>query len=298
MENNQSDNKKLKMYRGVIVLLLLIIIVISWLLISTKSEVRTIIVEKEAAIDGLQVELDQLMAEHASIKAENSTLSEQLTEKDSLIMAKAKEIEDLINSQADYRKIKKQLEYLRSITQGYVNQIDSLYVVNQQLVEENIEIKQNLQDEQKKTFDLTQNKEELEGKITSAAVLKAYNVNIKPLSLKGTGKETETDRARRTDAIRVCFTLGENSLIPNGTKDIYLRIARPDNLILSQGSYSFIYRGERIQYSERISVQYNQNSQNACITFKKGDVELMTGSYHVNLFADDQMIGEGSFTLK
>ncbi len=298
MENNQSENKKLRMYRAVIIILLVIVVVLSWLLISTKSEVRTIIVEKEAAIDELQVELDQLMKEHESIKVEYATLSSQLSEKDSVIMAKAKEIEDLINSQADYRKIKKQLDYLRSITQGYVGQIDSLYRVNQMLVEENIEIKQNLQEEQKKTFDLSQNKEELEGKITSAAVLRAYNVTVKPLSMKGTGKETDTDKARRTDAIRVCFTIGENSLIPSGTKDIYLRIARPDNLILTQGSYSFIFRGERIQFSEKISVQYNQKSQNACITYKRGDIELMTGDYHINLFADDQMIGEGTFTLK
>lgn len=298
MENNQSDKKQKKVYQGIIIVLLLVIIVLAWMLISQRSEVRTIVVEKEQAMDELQMELDELMSEHERIREEYSVISGQLSEKDSLIMAQAQEIETLINSQADYRRIKRQLDYLRGITQGYVAQIDSLYVINQELVDENIKIKRNLEDEQQRTFDLTQSKEELEEKISTAAFLRAYNVNVKTLSVRSSGKESETDRARRTDAIRVCFTLSENSLVQTGTKDIYLRIARPDNLILTQGSYSFIYRGERIQFSEKVSVQYNQKSQNVCITFNRGDVELMQGTYDINLFSDDQMIGEASFTLK
>jgi hypothetical protein len=298
MENKPFDKKQKRMYQVIILLLLLVIIALTWSLLARQSK---IIVEKEVAISQkyeLENELNELMAEHERIKEEYGFLSDQLTEKDSMIIAQAKEIEQLINSQADYRKIKRQLDYLRGITQGYVSQIDSLYKINQELVDENIEIKRNLVDEKQRTFDLSQSKEELEGKISTAAILRAYNVNVKTLSMKGTGKESDTDRARRTDAIRVCFTLSENTLIPSGTKDIYLRISRPDNLILTQGSFSFIYQGERIQFSEKINVQYNQKAQNVCMTYKRGDIELMSGNYHVNLFADDQMIGEASFSLR
>jgi len=301
METTQTDKRQKKIYMGIIIFLLLLIIVLIWQLISIKTGVGTIITEKEVAEQQsieLRSELDELIAEHEKIKEEYGFLADQLTSKDSLIMAQVQEIEALINSQADYRRIKRQLDYLRGITQGYVSQIDSLYRINQELVDENIVIRRDLESQQQKTFDLSRDKEDLEEKITSAAFLRAYNINVKTLSLRGSGKESETDKARRTDAIRTCFTLSENALVPSGTKDVYIRIARPDNLILTQGSYSFIYRGDRIQFSEKATIQYNKKSQSVCITYFCGDVELMKGDYNINIFVDDHMIGEGSFTLR
>jgi cell division protein FtsB len=300
METTQMDKRQKRVYQGIILFLLLLIIVLVWKLVTIKTGVDTIIIEKDKAVaqtTELQSELDALMAEHARIKEEYGMLTDQLSERDSLIMAQAQEIEMLINSQADYRRVKRQLDYLRSITQGYVSQIDSLYEINQLLVEENQVIRQDLLTEQQRSFDLTQDKENLEGQITSEAYLRAYAVNAKTLSVKTNGKEAETDKARRTDVIRVCFTLGENSLVPAGTKDVYVRIARPDNLILTQGSYSFLYQGERIQFTEKTSVQYNKKSQSVCVSYRRGDVELLPGVYHVNVFADDRMIGECSFKL-
>lgn len=301
MEKSTSDNRQKRVYQGIIIFLLLLIIVLIWKLVTIKTGVDTIIIEKEKAVAQsleFQDELDDLMAEHERIKSEYGILSDQLSTKDSLIMAQAAEIENLINSQADYRRIKKQLDYLRMITQGYVSQIDSLYEINQLLVEENTVIRKDLETEQQRANELTRDKEGLEEQITSAAVLRAYNINAKTYSAKSGGKESETDKARRCELIKVCFTLGENSLVPAGTKDIYIRIARPDNIILTQGSYSFIYQGNRIQYSEKTSVNYAKKSQNVCMTYKRGDVELMPGIYYINIFADDQEIGQTSFQLK
>ena len=140
MENNDSQQKKNRTYKIIIGLQLIIIAILAILLFTTKSSVDTIVLEKEKSVqmsEELQVELDSLMAEHDKIKKEYGYLSDQLTAKDSTILAQAKEIETLINSQADYRRIKKKLDALRQITQGYVNQIDSLYRVNQTLTDEN-----------------------------------------------------------------------------------------------------------------------------------------------------------------
>lgn len=300
MEQIQLEKLK-KKYNTIIAILSVIIVVLAVLLIMVKSNVNTIVVEKETAVeqrDELKFELEELLAEHELIKSEYGQLTDQLTEKDSMIIAQAKEIEKLINSQADHRRIKRQLDYLRGITQGYVNQIDSLYTVNQQLTEEIVTTRKSLDSEKQRTFELSQQKTGLEEKITSAAVLRAYNISVKALNLRSSGKESETDRARRADAIKICFTLSENSLIPAGTKDIYVRIARPDNYILTQGGYSFIYQGNRIQYSEKGNVNYNQKSQNVCVTYNRGEVELKAGKYGVSIFADDNEIGSTSFELK
>lgn len=303
METKKTiSDKNTKIHKIIIGILTLIIIILLYLLFNIKGKVSTIIVEKNEAINysiDLKGELDELLSEHEMIKEEYGNLSELLTDKDSLIMEQANEIKKLINSQADYRRIKKQLDYLRTITQGYVSQIDSLYTINQELVEENTVIKQTLKSEKQRSVDLEQEKVGLEEQISSAAYLKAYNVNVNTISLSGGGKEKDTDKGRRINIIKVCFTLGENSLIPAGTKDIFMRIARPDNIIVTQGSYSFVYQGERIQYTEKTAIKYNKKSQNVCIQYDVADnIELNPGVYHINLFADDVEIGQKSFELR
>ena len=149
MENTEKSEmpekpKKNSSFKIMAVILALVVAVLAWQLIITKTKVNTFTVEKEKTQlknISLQQELDSLITEHEKIKIENSSMSGKLTEQDSLITAKADEIQQLIASQADYSRIKKKLEYLRGITQGYVDKIDSLYTVNKVLKEENTEIK-------------------------------------------------------------------------------------------------------------------------------------------------------------
>ena len=77
----------------------------------TNKEYIKVYDEKES----LRTELDNLLAEHERIKAQYGDLTDQLSAKDSVIMANAAEIEKLINSQADYNRIKKQLARLQNI---------------------------------------------------------------------------------------------------------------------------------------------------------------------------------------
>lgn len=303
MENrDQNTEKKIKIYKITIAVLLLIIGVLTFFVIRNSSEVNTIVVEKEKSVQmnmQLQHELDSLIAEHNKIKNEYGYLSGQLSEKDSMIMAQAKEIEGLIASQADYRRVKKKLDQLRNITQGYVSQIDSLYRINKELTDENNKIKGDLESEQKKSFELNQDKENLKTKINDAAVLRAYNISVSALNVKSGTKESATDRAKKTDKFKVCFTVGENRLIEAGNRNVYLRIARPnDNLILTQGSYVFTFNGKTLQYSEKTSLKYSGQAINACIEYTRGDVELKSGKYFFTLYTDNAELGEASITLK
>lgn len=303
MESSQKNaGRTKKTYQIIIGILLLIIAVLSWQLIVTNSSVNTVVVEKEKTIiqnQQLQSELDALLAEHDKIKQEYGYLTGQMSEKDSMIMAQAREIEQLIATQADYNRIKKKLDYLRSITQNYVNQIDSLYKVNAQLTEENQQLAGNLDAATQRANELTQDKEDLNTRISSATYLKAYGISATAYNTRSGGKESVTDKAKRTDKIKVCFTIGENNLVAGGQKDVYLRIARPDdNLILTQGSFSWIFQGRRLQYSAKTVINYNQKAINACIEYKRDNIELPEGQYHISLFADDNILGETIINLK
>lgn len=297
-EKKSSD----KTYKIIIGLLILIIAVLTWQLIVTKTTVNTFTVEKDKAVSQnkeLQTELDSLLKEHEKIKAEYGTLSGKLAEKDSLILAKAEEIQHLIATQADYYRIKKKLDYLRGITQGYVSQIDSLYRVNKTLKDENVKIKDDYSKEVTKSTELTKDKENLTEKVTLASSLKAYNIKGIPVRLKSGGKKEEiVDKAKKADRIKVTFTLSENLIIPGGPKSIYVRIARPDEKIMTLGEgYTFEYGGEQIQYSVKNDIEYDNKATDITIYWDKTE-DFTAGSYVVSVFTDGKLIGESSFLLK
>jgi len=297
----ENTNKKDRLYKIIIAVLLVVILFMGWRMIIIKSNVDTIIIDKEEAIKQnieLENEFDELMAEHDRIKEEYSNLTGQLSEKDSLIQSYAEEIEMLIASQADYSRIKRKLDYLRSITQGYVNQVDSLYRVNAQLRGENEEIRGLYEDEQDRANSLSDENENLENQVNQGAILRAYGITTTTYKVKSNGKEVITDKARRTNRIKVCFIISENPLVNAGTKDIYIRIARPNGLIFTKGTDSFIYQGKRIQYTVKKTISYQNKSMKLCIDWDTGaEQDLPVGIYYISVFADDEAIGEGSFSL-
>jgi hypothetical protein len=150
---------------------------------------------------------------------------------------------------------------------------------------------------------LTQEKAQLADKIKEASVLKAYNMTAQAIYLKKTGKEKLTNKARRTSIIEVCFTLSKNVVIEPGQKDVYVRIARPDNKILTPGvaeEYVFQYNGEYIQYSIYEQVTYDNEARPLCLRWIKKfkDVEMQAGVYEVTVFANGAEIGSTSLELE
>ncbi len=251
----------------------------------------------------LQSELDSLLAEHNRIKAQYGELSDQLSEKDSIIMASAEEIEKLINSQADYNKIRKQLARLQNISQEYVKEMDQLYQENQALKEENQQVRATLEQEREVTRTIQKSNEDLEQKISNAATFKAYNIKSAGYLVRNKGTEEQTDRASKVKRIKTTLMLGENSLIEPGPVNIYCRIAIPETgKVLTMGSgdtYSFVHNGQRLQYSCKTVANYNNKAQNVTLNWDlMSDDKAIKGQYSVQLYTDEQFLGEAFFTLK
>ena len=218
------------------------------------------------------------------------------------IEAKAEEIERLIARQADYNRIKRKLEYLRNSHKRYVEQIDSLFTVNRQLKEENKDIRQKFEVSRKEKEQVAEQKEELEKKVDMGAMLKAYNINVDAIHMGGwTGdKEKITDKARRLDKIKICFTVSENLLAEPGERTIYIRIARPDNKILyKRNDDFFMYNEEKMQYSLKKTIDYQNEKQDHCLYWEKDEnvKEVMEGTYHVGIFIDGQEVGQSNMKL-
>ncbi len=286
----------------VIVIMALGIVGVSLWLLSVKSTMNELLAEKEVQKAELYQELQVLMTEHEQIKAAYGDATDSLQVMDSIIQANAVEIKKMLNYKWEYYKIKKKMSRLQVIAQGYVRQMDSIVTINRDLTEENIQIKEEIKIERRKNQELAEQTETLSVKVEEASVLTVYNLKATPIHQKGAGKELATDKIRRTDLIKVCLTLGENSIIKPGEKTIYVRIAQPDSKILVKGrgdSYSFKINDEVLQYSIMKEVNYENKSLDLCIKWqKRNSQELPPGLYHVDIFESGNNIGHTTFSLK
>ena len=297
METNNNNRKIKNLIRIIIILLLLFIasIIIMVTSMRQKSETYTQNIQ-------MKDELAELMSEYETIRRENIQFQAELTERDSIILANSVEIEKLINSQADSRRIRRQLDLLRNITQDYVHRIDSLVIVNEELKLENQEIRKEIVVERERYRELSQVKTQLDDKVSLASTLKAYNLRAYTLRVRGTN-ETVTDRAVRADKIMVEFTLSENMIVPAGPRTVYMRIARPDGVIILAGEgddYSFELNGNQLQFTVKQDIVYNNKAQNISMSWTKRDTRApaMVGMYTVTVFTDNQEIGQTFFELK
>ncbi len=301
-EEVKGKNQQKLIYLILIIVLLALLIIIGVLYFNKKSDVESLTTEKEQIRGDLQSELDALLLQHDQVKLDYGILADSLMSKDSLIQANAQEIKQLLNYKWEYFQIKKKLDQLRVVAQGYVYQIDSLYTVNRELQEENVRIRESYMTERQRNIGLTQEKQKLTERVSEAAVLRAYNIQSSGIRYRG-AREEETDRARRTDALRICFTIGENSLITPGQQELFIRIARPDNVILiydESDEYTFTYLDNKLQYSLKQIIDYKGSTQDVCLNWRKRSTEeeTMAGRYRVSIYANGNLIGESAFELR
>jgi len=302
-QNKKKGNSNMTM-TVIIVVLAIVIIGLIIVLFQTRTTLKALVTEKEQQRTELRQELDSLLVQHAKVKVEYGQLADSLMIKDSVIQANAIEIKRLLDTEWEYYKVKKKLSQLQVIAQNYVRTMDSLYQVNASLTEENVAIKKDLKDLKIEKDQIEKDRKVLTGKVEIAAVLKASNMEAAGLRLRGGGeKEVTTDKLQRVDQVRVCFTIDKNEIAAPGKKDIYIRIARPDQEILVKSRLdedSFEFQGERLQYSMMQSIEYENRAVDLCLYWKKeySSQEMKAGLYHVDIFCENAIIGHTTFTLR
>jgi FtsZ-binding cell division protein ZapB len=296
-EINTKSKKKDRRNNIIVIALSVILGIVVVLYFLQNREHRTIVNEINAEKDSIQFELTQIATSYDSLKTENDTINEQL------FVAQAK-VKDLLleveqTKKVSYSKIsdyQKQVTTLRGIMRDFVVQIDSLNRRNEELMAENLEVKQQYKQVEQKNQQLNQEKEQLQNNLKRASMLKTRDLVAEPIN----SRSKVTKFARRAEKIRIYFVLGQNVATERGAKNIYARIMRPDQLLMSKSEDNlFQFEDLKIQYSAMREVVYEGKDLPVAIFWDNtGEPELMTGSYTVNLFADGFEIGETTFTLQ
>lgn len=303
-EEKENSNKK----KGLILWLIILLLMGTngytvWLLnkeqnrvVEQKVVTETIIVER----DNVKSDLLVLQKDYDGIVAKDAIMQKDIDEKKARIEELIIEAEKHKGDAYMLSKLRKEAETLRSIMQGYVRTIDSLNTLNQNLVAEKKTVLKQLDVEKEKQNTLVKEKEELKVTIAKGSILTCFNVSAKAvLFKKGGKKEVETSKARKTEKIKVTFSLGENKIAKSGEKTVYIRIMTPDGKELAKSydeTYKFIFNKSSGYYAGKETLNY-ANVEITGVTYCEGQGEFVPGNYVIDITCDGVVIGNGSLKL-
>lgn len=288
--------EKNKKFIVILIVLIVLIAGVSFLAINefrkNKEMAEVFAVEKEemeneystfaAQYDELQVQInnDSLREKLESEKLKTQRLLEELRQVKT-------------TNAAEIIRLKKELKTVRAVLRSYVIQIDSLNRLNAALREENQEVKSKYSAATAQINTLSQEKKNLNEKVSLAAQLDATNISALPMNKRG----RKARRVKDVKKIAITFTIAKNITAETGNKTVYVRIAKPDNSILSKDNTTFAYEDREITYSIKKYIEYTGEEQSVTVYW---DVEefLPSGTYNVYIFADGNMIGQNSFEMK
>ncbi len=289
---------KTKILLPLILLLLLLVGGLVYLYMSLdRQKQENKAMQELAELDKQEMEnqYQQFAQQYSEMKTQinNDSIVAQLTAEQEKTQRLLRELKETKSSDArEITRLKKELATVRAVLRSYVMEIDSLNRLNQNLAAENTRVKGQYEEATRQIESLSTDKASLSEKVAIAAQLDAIGINIQAKDKHG----RTTDRVAKAKVLQVNFSLAKNVTAQSGMKNIYVRISSPAGGVLGNAG-SFNYENRSLQASMKKSVEYG--GQETPVSMYWDVIQaLVSGTYGVSIFADGNMIGSKSVTLK
>jgi len=278
------------------VLAVVLAIVIGFLL---SKNAQMDVMQEQFTVDKQELEDEyeaiSLQYEGFKFSVQNDSLLYKLENEQAKVLRLQEELRmTKATDQAEIKRLKDELATLRKILRSYIQQIDSLNRLNEELRAENRQITQQYRETSRTLTQVAQEREVLSEKVSLAAQLVATNISAKAVNDRG----REQSRLSRSTRFVVSFTITRNITTEPGERIIYIRIMTPDGSVLSKSaSNTFSYENGEIRYSMKRIVEYDGEETPVTMYWDIGEF-LMPGTYKADIFADGQHIGSHSFPMQ
>jgi len=274
--------------------------VIVWLALSLKTQKEDL----EFFTEQYAIEKEELADQYTSLAIEyegyklnvnNDSLEQKLEDQRIKIQQLVEELKQ--TKKEDARRIaalKKELESVRGVLRYYVNQVDSLNTVNEALQAENQQVKKDLKRANNEKENLSKKNEQLNKIVDIASHLTAQGLTAQAQNKR----QKKTTSLKNTVNFVVSFTIGANVTAETGEKDLYVRILKPnEDLLTNSKSGRFSYDGSQIEYSMKKAIEYTGEEQPVSLYWNRNET-LDPGTYQFEVFADGKSIGRCSLVME
>ena len=227
-------NKKSLLIIAVSVLVIALI-GITYLLFTEKQSNRELIEEFALEKEDLENEYTRFAQQYDELKltVSNDSLSILLEQEQIKTQRLLEELRTVkISNATEIRRLKKELASLRKIMIGYINQIDSLNKLTNQQKQVIAEVTQKYNAASRQISNLSEEKKNLNKKVTLAAQLDATNIWIEPKNKR----DKKVKKVKDIVKFAIGFTIVKNITAETGERTLYVNIYKPNNEVLTKNA--------------------------------------------------------------
>ncbi|MBQ6746306.1 MAG: hypothetical protein IJR07_04600 [Bacteroidaceae bacterium] len=278
------------------VLLIAALAGVTYLLFNEKQANREMQEEFKLEKEDLENDYTSFVQQYDELKmtVANDSLAQLLEQEQLKTQRLLEELRTVKTTNAtEIRRLKNELATLRKVMVGYVNQIDSLNRLTEQQRVQIAEVTEKYEQASRQVSSLSEERKNLTKQVTLAAQLDATNISVFPQNKRG----KEAKKVKDVQKLRVSFSIARNITAQAGEKTVYVRISKPDNDVLTKDrNDTFTYENRQLAYSIKKYIEYTGEEQAITVYWDVNEV-LYAGNYRVDIFADGNLIGSGSFIL-
>lgn len=230
---------------------------------------------------------------------EKTSLSEQLEHE-------KKNIENLMEiikasknpSALQIQVYRKQLSDMKIALDSKVVEVKKLKSQNKNLLSE-IESQNVVMYKQKTEYDtLVSKQKKLESTLKDASKLVSGNFNVIALREKKSGQELETGKAKNTKRFKVSFSINGNPVAKTGKRVYYIQVLDQKNKVLGENKLIEFGNNKALVYSFIVAVDFQGKAANVYGVLNADENAFQKGTYFVNFFDKQEIMGSTSITLE
>jgi chromosome segregation ATPase len=256
-----------------------------------ETTVTKVSSEKENMIK----KLEELNSNYDAALAENTSMTDELMAEKERVVKLIAELKSSKGDNTSLRKYKDQYKVLEEKMKSMMQEVTVLKQENQQLTTNLESTKVDLDDSKKYNEVLVGQNEELAKTVEKGSKLTVTNLKTASYKVKSSGKQIETDKASKTDILKVSFTIAENKIAKSGDKTYYVQVIDANNNVL--GDKATISFGDTsLTYSFTTSVKYENKTVE--VSEQLPGKDFTKGTYFVNVFDKGELVSKSSFSLR
>lgn len=290
-------NKKTIIWITAILVLVAAIVGITYLLYKEKKANTSLVEEFNMDKHDLENEYERFSMQYDEIKKNvtNDSLANLLDKEQLKSQRLLEELKNVKSTNAtEIRRLKLELSTLRKVMMGYIAQIDSLNLLTAKQKEQINEITGKYNEASKQISSLSEERNNLNKKVTLAAQLDATNIWVDARNKR----DKHAKKVKDVVKIVVGFSIVKNITAETGNRTLYVSIYKPNNEVLTKNAgATFNYENRSLPYSIKKTIEYNGEEQ-AITLYWNVEEYLSAGSYRVDIFESGKLIGSQHFTLQ
>lgn len=290
-----KSNNGLKVIAGLLGVILLGTIIYTVSLYQDKKKTTAALKqEKDLVVD----DLNSLKSEYDKAILESNATNEELVEARDNIAKYIDSVKAMKSDIASLSRYRRQVSVLKAEREALLKKVDSLSQSNTLLAMQRDSTYVELEKQTIFNDSLVVQNTQLADAVERGSTLNLTTQKVDAVKERSSGKLVSTSRAKATDKIKVCFTVGPNNIAQAGDRKFFIEVLDPQGNVVGDMTTTS-EEGGSITYTKETNFYYENSSLDVCDYINKPASEFQKGNYMVNVYDDGlKLLGTSKFALK